>query len=249
MQLLANKVALITGASKGIGLATAKTFHAHGAHVLLVGRSETSLEESFLNDEKLESQDRVSFFQCDVAKPENVQSLFREIFEKHKRLDIAVSNAGIMNSSLIGMVKPEQLVDTFSVNTFGTYFVNQFASRLIARSGGGSIINVSSILGVHGAKGQSAYSASKAAILGLTKSLAKEFAANQIRVNAIAPGMIDTDITRKFSEADYQKSKESIAMGRVGTPEEVADVILFLASDLSRYVTGQVIGVDGGMVL
>lgn len=186
---------------------------------------------------------------CDVREPNAVRSLYREVFSAFGRLDVLVNNAGVLKDALIGMVSDDVLEDTFRINTFGAIHHLQAASRLMQRSGGGSIINMTSIIGVVGNEGQIAYGSSKAALIGLTKSAAKELAPRGVRVNAVAPGFIDTDMSRSLPADKYADRVASIKMGRVGTPEDVADVVLFLASDLSRYVTGQVIGVDGGMVI
>jgi 3-oxoacyl-[acyl-carrier protein] reductase len=171
------------------------------------------------------------------------------VFSAFGRLDVLVNNAGVLKDALIGMVSDDVLEDTFRINTFGAIHHLQAASRLMQRSGGGSIINMTSIIGVVGNEGQIAYGSPKAALIGLTKSAAKELAPRGVRVNAVAPGFIDTDMSRSLPADKYADRVASIKMGRVGTPEDVADVVLFLASDLSRYVTGQVIGVDGGMVI
>jgi 3-oxoacyl-[acyl-carrier protein] reductase len=147
------------------------------------------------------------------------------------------------------MVTHEQIEKTFSINTFGVLYVAQYAARLMSRNKSGSIINISSIIGTNGNEGQTVYGGSKAAVIGITQSLAKELAPNNIRVNAIAPGFIDTDMTRQLPKDKYQERMESIKMGRIGKPEDIANTALFLASDLSAYVTGQVIGVDGGMLI
>lgn len=160
-----------------------------------------------------------------------------------------MANAGVLEDALIGMVATEQINYVFKVNTFGVLYCSQYASRLMARNGGGSIILVSSIIGTNGNTGQAVYGGSKAAVIGITKSLSKELANQNIRVNAIAPGFIDTDMARSLSEEKFKERITSIKMGRIGQPEEVANVALFLASDLSSYVTGQIIGVDGGMLI
>lgn len=247
--MLQNKVAVITGASRGIGLATAQIFAREGATVVMLGRELASLEAA--RDQILATQPpgRVESLQCDVADPQSVRDAFQAIFRQHKRLHVLVANAGILDDALIGMVTPAQIERVFGANTYGVLYCAQYASRLIARSGGGSIINMASIIGTNGNIGQAVYGGSKAAVVGITKSLAKELAPQAIRVNAIAPGFIDTEMARSITAEKFQERVDSVKMGRVGRPEEVGHVALFLASDLSTYVTGQVIGVDGGMLI
>lgn len=165
------------------------------------------------------------------------------------RLDVLVNNAGVMDDALLGMVNERQMESTFSINIEAVIYHMQYASRLMTRQKQGSIINVSSIIGRTGNAGQVVYASSKAAVIGATYSAAKELGVHNIRVNAVAPGFIDTDMTKQFSEEVYKQRLSGIKMNRMGRPEEVANTILFLASDLSSYVTGQVIGVDGGMVI
>jgi len=246
---LNDKIAIVTGASRGIGFATAKAFAQAGAVVVLMGRSMNTLEEACARIRAIYATANVEGIVCDVADPSSVRDAFRAVFFKYKSLHILVANAGILDSALIGMVTPEQIEKTFGTNTFGTLYCAQYASRLIARSGGGAIINFSSIMGRFGEVGQAIYSGSKAAVIGITQSLAKELAPQAIRVNAIAPGFIDTDMARSICPEKFAERLASIKMGRIGTPEEVANVALFLASDMSSYVTGQVIGVDGGMLI
>ena len=240
---------MITGGSRGIGLATARTVAAAGATVVLLGRSTDSLQAACESVREAAPAASVSGIGCDVSAPDSVRDAFQAIFRQHKRLHALVANAGVLDDALIGMVTPAQIRQTFDVNTFGVLYCAQAASRLIARSGGGAIINVSSIIGRNGNAGQAVYGGSKAAVIGITQSLAKELAPQAIRVNAIAPGFIDTDMARSIGPAKFQERLASIKMGRIGTPQDVANVALFLASDLSAYVTGQVIGVDGGMLI
>ncbi|MBL8338934.1 MAG: SDR family oxidoreductase [Rhodoferax sp.] len=247
--LLEGKITVITGGSRGIGLATARTFAAAGATVVLLGRSTDSLQAACESVREAAPAASVSGIGCDVSAPDSVRDAFQAIFRQHKRLHALVANAGVLDDALIGMVTPAQIRQTFDVNTFGVLYCAQAASRLIARSGGGAIINVSSIIGRNGNAGQAVYGGSKAAVIGITQSLAKELAPQAIRVNAIAPGFIDTDMARSIGPAKFQERLASIKMGRIGTPQDVANVALFLASDLSAYVTGQVIGVDGGMLI
>lgn len=247
--LMEGRVAAVTGATRGIGLATARALARHGASVVILGRGEEALQRA-KDRITLETPDaQVDVVQCDLAQPDSVRDAFQAIFKRHRQLHALVANAGVLDDALIGMVRPAQIERVFSVNTYGVLYGAQYASRLIARSGGGSIVNVASIIGTHGNVGQAVYGGSKAAVIGITLSLAKELAPQNVRVNAVAPGFIDTDMARSIGPEKVAERIASIRMGRIGQPEEVADVALFLASDLSRYVTGQVIGVDGGMVI
>ncbi|BDW10197.1 3-oxoacyl-ACP reductase [Polynucleobacter sp. SHI8] len=246
---LQGKVCLITGASKGIGFSSAKILALHGASVILVGRNKDLLESNVnaINNE-INSCIAMSY-PCDITSEHEVKVLFQWVFKTFKRLDVLVANAGILEDSLIGMTTKEQIERVFAVNTFGLIYCAQYACRLMSRNKFGSIINISSIIATNGNAGQTVYGGSKAAVLGITKSLAKELANQNIRVNAIAPGFIDTDMTRSIPLEKYEERLSSISMGRVGTPEDVAGVVLFLASNLSNYITGQTIGVDGGMLI
>lgn len=247
--LLKEKIALVTGASRGIGFATSRLFAEHGAHVVMTARCGEELEAAKASLQVDIPSASISSLLLDVADPISVRDAFQKLFKDIKRLDVLVANAGILDDALIGMVSASQVHNIFSVNTFGVLYCAQYASRLMTRNKSGSIINLSSIIGTHGNAGQAVYAGSKAAVIGITKSLAKELAPQNIRVNAIAPGFIDTDMARSISPAKYAERVSSVKMGRVGSPDEVAKVALFLASDLSSYVTGQTIGVDGGMLI
>ena len=246
--LLQGKRVLITGAGRGIGLAIARQFAAQGAELWLNGRDEQAITRMA---EALGVEFGVPCMPLcfDVADPQAVKQAFQQLFGQTRQLDVLVNNAGVLDDALLGMVQQQQIERTFATNSYSTLYCSQYAARLMQRSGGGSIINMASIIGRVGNAGQAVYAGSMAAVIGITQSLAKELAASQIRVNAIAPGFIDTDMARSLPPAKFDERVASIAMGRIGTPDEVASVALFLASDLSRYVTGQVIGVDGGMLI
>lgn len=246
--LLSGKKVLITGAGRGIGKAIAHLFAEHGAEIFLNGRDETAIAQ--LRDELVATYSAIVHLAVfDVADAESVKQGFRTLFAQTKSLDVLVNNAGILDDALIGMVSQAQIQQTFSANTFSVLYCSQYAARMMQRNKQGSIINMASIIGRVGNAGQAVYGGSKAAVIGITQSLAKELATQNIRVNAIAPGFIDTDMARSLPDDKFQQRLDSIAMGRIGSPEEVAKVALFLASDLSSYVTGQVIGVDGGMLI
>jgi 3-oxoacyl-[acyl-carrier protein] reductase len=247
--LLKNRVVLITGAARGIGFATSGLFALHGANVIMTGRNLTSLENARQKLLEANPTANISSLLCDVGDGSSVRDAFQAVFREFKRLDVLVCNAGILEDALIGMVSTEQIQRVFQTNTYGVLYCAQYASRIMARNKAGSIVNISSIIGTNGEVAHAVYAGSKAAVIGITKSLAKELAPGNIRVNAIAPGIIDTDLVHSISPEKFQQRIDSVQMGRIGSPDEVAQVALFLASDLASYVTGQTIGVDGGMLI
>ena len=245
---LDGRVALVTGSTRGIGWATACLLAQHGATVVLHGRApQPQLEERVAEIRGRFGVPAIGI-SGDVADAAAIRASYAQVFRDLRRLDVLVNNAGVLRDGLLGMIPDDVIHRTFEVNVFGCICHLQEASRMMARKRSGSIINVSSIMGRVGKEGLTVYSASKAAMIGATLSAAKELAPKNIRVNAVAPGFIDTDMARQMPETIYTERIKSIKMGRIGTPEDVANLILFLASDLSSYVTGQVIGVDGGML-
>ncbi|HHY74155.1 MAG TPA: SDR family oxidoreductase [Bacillus bacterium] len=248
MGLLDGKVAFITGASKGIGRATALVFAKEGAQLAINGRDEQGLVELADSIEK-DFGRVVLVLTYDIANQAEMKQAFQSIYKQFGQLDVFVNNAGMLYDSLLGMIQSAKLDELINVNLNAAIYHMQYAARLMTRKKQGSIINVSSIFGRFGEAGQVAYSASKAALLGATMSAAKELAPLNIRVNAVAPGFIETGMTKGIPVEKYEERLAQIKMKRIGSPDEVANTILFLASDLSSYVTGQVIGVDGGMVV
>ncbi len=246
---LDGRVAFVTGSSRGIGWAVARALAAHGANLVLNGRSSQETLDERVEELRGEFGREVMGVPADVGDPRAVSGCYREIHRRFGRLDMLVNNAGILEDAVIGMIGADALKRLFEVNTFGVIHNLQAAARLMRRSGGGSIVNVGSIVGIQGNRGQVAYGATKAAILGITKSAAKELAPDGIRVNAVAPGFIDTDMVRGLPDDIRKENLAKIGMNRIGQPEDVAAVVLFLVSDLSSYMTGQVLGVDGGMVM
>jgi 3-oxoacyl-[acyl-carrier protein] reductase len=242
--LLEGRVALVTGASRGIGAAVARAFAREGATLVLCARSDAV---DGVAAELTTPERPARAMRGDVSDVTFSRELVASVRKEHGRLDVLVNNAGILRQGLIGMTSPETMRELLNVNVFALMVLTQYATRAMERSAAPSVVNLTSIAGTQGAEGLAAYSASKAAIVGYTLASAKELAPKGIRVNAIAPGLIDTDMVRDVTAVWKERRVPHIRMDRVGTPEDVAGVAVFLASDLARYVTGQVIGVDGGM--
>ena len=244
--LLKGKTALVTGASRGIGKEIARRFIEEGAVVwgLATKPSEGAKELAEFAAAKGTSYHELV---ADIGNPESVQPVIAEALKASGGFSILVNNAGITRDGLSFRMKLEDWESVLRINLTGTFLVTQIVSSDMIRKRAGSIINLSSIVGLHGQGGQVNYAASKAGLIGYTKSLAKETAGRGVRVNAIAPGFIETEMTDVIPEDAKKAWLETIPMKRAGSPAEVADTAVYLASDLSAYVTAQVIGVDGGM--
>lgn len=244
MSVLDLKICLVTGASKGIGKAVAEKFAEAGAIVYANARVEGSID-NWASEFAAKYDTEVYPLYFDVTKPEEVKSAVQLIKKRSKTLDVLVNNAGVVSYALLPMLDEKSLREMVEVNIIAPIQITQLVSRIMSRQQGGSIINLSSIVAVNGVEGQAAYSATKGAMISFTKSLAKELAASKVRVNAVAPGMISTDRIKKTFDTTIDKKLSSIGMARMGSPEEVADLCVFLASDKSSYITGQIIGIDG----
>lgn len=246
--MLKNKSAIVTGATRGIGKEIARTLAQNGANIAFNYRTYNEEIESFINE--LEGFNvRVLAFKCDVSKEEEVNQFIKEVKNRFESVDILVNNAGITKDGLIIRMSEKDFTDVLDVNLTGTFNMTKAASAVMVRQRSGKIINISSVVGVAGNAGQCNYSASKAGVIGFSKSVARELAGRNINVNVIAPGYIDTDMTKVLSEKVKEEVLKTIPMKKIGEPKEIANLVLFLSSDLSNYITGQVINVDGGMVM
>ena len=242
-RLLENKICIVTGAAQGIGREIAKRFAADGAVVYACDRQE--LSEAKIKE--LEEQ-KIHYLSFDLTDAAAVKQAMMQIFKAEGRIDVLVNNAGVVFNRKIGMIIREETELMFRINVIAVIELIQLVSRLMARNGGGSIVNIASVTAVLGSPGQVAYSATKGAIISLTKSAAKELAAQGIRVNAVAPGIVKTERFAELYEANGEKIDERIsriALGRLGTPEDIANACSFLASDRASYISGQIVGVDG----
>lgn len=242
--MLNGKVILITGASRGIGRATALLAAENHAQVI-VNYQKNAEQADNLVAEITKKGFAASAIQGDVSSEEDVREMFKSIREKYGRLDILINNAGIMKNNLLMMTKLQEFQEVIDVNCKGTFLCTQHAAKMMMKQKSGKIINLSSVVGVYGNRGQSAYASSKSFVIGFTKCAAKELGVFNITVNAVAPGFIDTDLTSDTKTLIKEEILHNIALGRSGKPEDVAKVILFLGSDLADYVSGQIIGVDG----
>lgn len=243
-----NKVALITGATRGIGKEIALELARNGFDIAANCRKISD----DLNDLKKEIESnnvRCEFVEADVANFEQCENMVKQTIEKFGRIDVLVNNAGITKDGLIMRMKKEDFEAVIDINLTGTFNVTRNVIPYMIKQKSGRIINLSSVVGVAGNAGQTNYSASKAGVIGFTKSLAKEVASRNILVNAVAPGFIDTDMTKVLSDSVKEGINEQIPLKRMGSPKEVAKVVKFLSSEDSSYITGQVINIDGGMVM
>ena len=243
------KSAVITGGSRGIGRACAVELAGAGYAVVI----------NYLNNESAakDVQKRIELaggiaktFCADVSDPDQARRLISKCVMEFGGIDVLVNNAGVCSPTLFLQTEPEELARVTEINYYGTFYASKAAAREMLSSGrGGSIINVSSMWGISGGSGEAAYSASKAAVIGLTKALAKELAPSDIRVNCVAPGVIDTDMNACYAADVMETLKEKTPLGRIGAPQDVANIVRFLASDDASFITGQVIAADGGFSL
>ena len=244
---LQNKVALVTGGAQGIGKTISEVLVRNGAHVVL---GDVNLEGAQATAEAINnSGGSASAVKIDVSNPAEVKQVFDSKMKDKKPVDILINNAGITRDGLMIRMKEVDWDIVLNINLKGSFLCSQQAAKQMMKQKSGAIVNIASIVGVMGNFGQANYSASKAGVIGLTKTLAREVASRGIRVNAVAPGFIDTEMTRVLDESVRQSLIEQIPMAKLGLPEDVARCVAFLVSDRSSYITGQVINVNGGMLM
>ena len=244
--MLKNKIALITGAGRGIGRAIAIALAKEGAEVVInYNGSEERAKEVKQTIE--ENGGKASIYKCNVSDFVACEAMIKDIVKEYGHLDILVNNAGITKDGLIMKMKEEDFDSVLNVNLKGTFNTIRHSARQMLKQRSGKIVNISSVSGILGNVGQANYAASKAGVIGLTKTMARELGSRGITVNAIAPGFIDTEMTEVLSEEIRENACKQIILGRFGKPEDIANTAVFLASDKADYITGQVISVDGGM--
>ena len=245
--MLKDKIALVTGAAQGIGKAIATRLAREGAHVALCDMNEILAQQTATEIAALGV--KTISHKVNVTQEKDAQACVDKVIDTFGRIDILVNNAGITRDGLLIRMKEEDWDIVLAVNLRGTFNFTKAVAKSMMKNRAGKIVNVASIIGLIGNAGQANYAASKAGVIGLTKSVAKELAPRNVNVNAVAPGFIDTAMTQELPEEVRKKMLELVPLGRMGTPQDVAEVVLFLCSDLAKYVTGQVITVDGGMVM
>lgn len=242
---LTGKAAVVTGSTTGIGRTIALALAKNGANIALNNVVDTGAEETLQEIRSLGR--RAIFIKADISDAAQAQGIIDEAAKEFGKIDILVNNAGITRDRLIPMMSEDDFDRVIRVNLKGTFNMTKAAYRPMMKQRGGAIVNISSVIGIYGNAGQANYSASKAGVIGLTLSAAKELGSRGVRVNAVAPGYIQTDMTNALNDEQRNRIAERIQLGRLGTPDDVASVVLFLCSDAAAYITGQVIQVDGGM--
>ena len=246
--MLTGKIALVTGAARGIGKEIALTLAGSGATVIVNYNGSKERAEAVVSEIK-ENGGEAEAIQCNVADFEASETMIKDVLAKYGKVDILVNNAGITKDNLIMRMSEADYDAVLDTNLKGAFNMIRHLSRAFLKQRSGKIINISSVSGVMGNAGQSNYSASKAGLIGLTKSVARELASRNVCVNAVAPGFIATEMTEVLSEDQMNKMKEMIPLGKLGNTKDIANMVLFLAGNQSDYITGQVIHVDGGMVM
>ena len=244
--MLNGKTALITGGSRGIGKAIAVAMAKAGANVAIIysGNREKAQETT---EELIEIGVRSHSYLCDVSDYKIVEETVKKVAADFGKIDILVNNAGITRDNLMMVMKPEEFDEVINTNLNGAFYVTRLVAAGMMRNKSGAIINITSVSGMMGNPGQANYAAAKAGLIGLTKTTAKELASRNIRCNGIAPGFINTEMTAKLQENVKAKAVETIPMKRMGSPEDIANTAVFLASDLAGYITGEIIKIDGGL--
>ena len=246
--LLDGKVAIVTGASRGIGRATALRLAQEGAKVVVNYAGNLAAAEKTVDDIKQAGGEAI-LFQADVASPQAAVELVKAATAAFGRIDILVNNAGITRDNLLVFMKEDDWDAVMNTNLKGVFNCTKAVAKTMIKQRAGRIINLTSVVGITGNAGQTNYAASKAGVIGFTKAAAKELAGRSITVNAVAPGYITTDMSAAMTEQAKAEFAKTIPMSRLGTPEDVAEAVLFLASDAANYITGQILNVDGGMVM